>query len=104
FLKMLPRDGLASEFREAVERIPSRDCGIFKVVLALDGLPRFTIAQSDEEAERFAACQFRIAPSVDYLELAYDDAKYGRWPSGPMIWGLTPSVSDPTMAPPGKHL
>ena len=52
----------------------------------------------------FASCQFRIAPTLDYMERAYDDAKYGQWSDRAMMWGLTPSVTDPTLAPPGKHL
>jgi phytoene dehydrogenase-like protein len=72
--------------------------------LALDGLPRFSAARNDEEARAFAACQFRISPSMQYLEDAYDDAKAGRPSAGPIVWGLTPSVADPTLAPPGKHI
>jgi phytoene dehydrogenase-like protein len=76
----------------------------FKMLLALDGLPRFAAAQGDEEARLFAGCQFRIAPSMDWMERAWDDAKRGHWSRTPMMWGLTPSVADPSMAPPGHHI
>ncbi|MGQ0662828.1 MAG: phytoene desaturase family protein [Pseudomonadota bacterium] len=76
----------------------------FKMGLALDGLPRFRAARDEDQVGLYAACQFRIAPSMDYIDRAYDDAKYGRWSQGPMLWGLTPSVCDPTLAPPGKHV
>ena len=45
-----------------------------------------------------------IAPSIDALELAYDEAKYGRWSSRPYLNIVIPSVVDPTIAPPGKHV
>ena len=45
-----------------------------------------------------------IAPSVDSLERAYDDAKYGGWAKRPFMDALIPSLLDPNMAPPGKHV
>jgi phytoene dehydrogenase-like protein len=75
----------------------------FKLVLALGDLPRYTGAPRDEH-EQLASCQFRVAPSLDYLERGYDDLKYGRVTTYPQLWGLTPTVMDPSMAPPGKHL
>lgn len=87
------------------ERLQRRkmDGGAFKLALALDGIPRFAAAPSDQ-VRGYAACQFRIAPSMDYLDRAYDDYKYGRPSRQPELWGLTPSVMDPSMAPPGRHL
>ena len=43
----------------------------FKVVLALDGMPRFAGARSDEEATLLSSAQFRVAPSLDYIEAAH---------------------------------
>ena len=76
----------------------------FKMLLALDGLPRFKAARTDDEARLYSGCQFRIAPSMEWMECAWDDAKHGRWSRTPMMWGLTPSVADPSMAPPGRHI
>ena len=76
----------------------------FKIVLALDGVPRFKAAKTEDEVRKYAACQFRIAPSMDWMERAWDDAKRGHWSRTPMMWGLTPSVSDPAMAPPGHNV
>ena len=45
-----------------------------------------------------------ISPSVDYLERAYDDAKYGEFSSRPYMDVIIPSLIDPGMAPPGKHV
>jgi phytoene dehydrogenase-like protein len=94
---------LSAGFRERVEKLVMRG-NQFKVGLALAGLPRFVGARTDDEVRAFASCQFRIAPTLDYMERAYDDAKYGRWSDRAMMWGLTPSVTDPTLAPPGRHL
>jgi phytoene dehydrogenase-like protein len=103
FLRLVEPGRLGDRFRERVGALTMRGTQ-FKVGLALDGLPRFAGARSDEEAQSYASCQFRIAPSMEYMERAWDDAKYGRWSGRPMMWGLTPSVMDPELAPPGRHL
>jgi phytoene dehydrogenase-like protein len=102
-LKLIEPGHLDSRFRERVGHLKMRGSQ-FKVALALDGLPRFAGARNDEEAQAFASCQFRIAPSMDYMERAWDDAKYGRWSDRAMMWGLTPSVMDPALAPTRKHI
>lgn len=76
----------------------------FKVVLALDGMPRFAAAGSDAEAEMLASAQFRIAPTVDYIEEGHADMLLGRLSHKPVIWGLCPSMTSPELAPPGKHV
>ncbi|GEP60856.1 phytoene desaturase family protein [Reyranella soli] len=76
----------------------------FKVVLALDGMPRYAGAKSDEEAALLTSAQFRIAPSLDYIEAAHTDMLQGRLSHQPVIWGLCPSMTSPTLAPPGKHV
>jgi phytoene dehydrogenase-like protein len=78
--------------------------GAFKLVLALDGLPIHLSASTPTEAMQLAACQYRYSPTVQFLEEAHDDFKYGRTSKRPKLLGLTPSVVDPTVAPPGKHL
>ena len=45
-----------------------------------------------------------ISPSVEYMERAYDDAKYGRFSRRPYIDMVIPSLTDPSVAPPGKHV
>ena len=76
----------------------------FKVVLALDGMPRFAGAKSDEEAALLSSAQFRIAPSLDYIEAAHTDMLQGRLSHQPVIWGLCPSMTSPVLAPAGKHV
>ena len=102
FLDLVEARHLAPEFRASVARLPQRGSA-FKVALALDALPRFAASPKGMEKE-CSGCQFRIAPSIEYQERAFDDAKYGRWSRGPMYWGLFPTVADPSLAPPGKHI
>jgi phytoene dehydrogenase-like protein len=103
FLDLVEPDNLSGSFRDRVRQLPMAG-NQFKLGLALEALPWFAAAHNEGEARGYAGCQFRIAPSVDYMERAWDDAKSGRWARTPMMWGLTPSVTDPSLAPPGKHL
>src|SRR5207245_9720230 len=72
-----------------------------KVNLALDGLPDFTCLPGPGDHLRGA---ISFSPSVDYMERAYDDAKYGRFSRRPYIDMVIPTLVDPSMAPPGKHI
>jgi phytoene dehydrogenase-like protein len=72
-----------------------------KVNLALDALPQFTCLPGGGEHLRGA---ISISPSVAWMERAYDDAKYGRFSRRPYIDVVIPTLVDPSMAPPGKHV
>ena len=72
-----------------------------KVNLALDRLPDFTCRPGDGVHIRG---DIAIAPSVDYLERAFDDAKYGDFSKRPYLNVVIPSLVDPSVAPPGKHV
>ncbi|MFO1163459.1 MAG: NAD(P)/FAD-dependent oxidoreductase [Reyranellaceae bacterium] len=76
----------------------------FKVVLALDGMPRYGGVASEDDAASFASAQFRIAPTLEYIEEAHTDMLVGRLSHKPVIWGLCPSMTSPMLAPPGKHV
>jgi phytoene dehydrogenase-like protein len=71
-----------------------------RVNLALSELPAFN-GQTD--AAQLSG-HIRISPSLDYLEKAYDAAKYGRFSAAPYLDVVIPTVVDPTLAPPGKHI
>ena len=102
FLELMEADRLDSDFRARVSALPKKGF-TFKFALSLEALPHF--AASPEGLEReCAGCQFRIAPSLEYQERAFDDAKYGRCAERPTFWGLFPTVADPSLAPPGRHL
>ncbi|MFI4998252.1 MAG: phytoene desaturase family protein [Reyranellales bacterium] len=91
------------DLRPKMKRKPMRGRA-FKVVLALDGVPRYAAAASDAEAANLASAQFRIAPSLDYIEEAHTDMLLGRLSHKPVIWGLCPSMTSPVLAPAGKHV
>ena len=102
YLDLIDASCLEPGFRAAVERLPRRGSA-FKVALALDGIPDFAAAPRGLE-RACAGCQFRIAPSIEYQDRAFDDAKRGRPSRGPVFWGLFPSMADPSLAPPGRHI
>ena len=72
-----------------------------KVNLALDAAPELACMPGDGPHLRGA---ISISPSIDYLERAYDQAKYGEFSQRPYIDVVIPSMIDPDMAPPGKHV
>lgn len=102
YLDLIDAPCLEPGFRAAVERLPRRGSA-FKVALALDGIPHFAAAPRGLE-RACAGCQFRIAPSIEYQDRAFEDAKNGRPSRGPVFWGLFPTMADPTLAPPGRHI
>ncbi|MFN8439325.1 MAG: NAD(P)/FAD-dependent oxidoreductase [Caldilineaceae bacterium] len=71
-----------------------------QINLCLSGLPEFIGA---EDAQQFSG-HIVIAPDLDYVERAYDAAKYGDFSPQPVLDILIPTLLDPTLAPPGKHL
>ncbi len=100
FLKLIDSAQLDSEFVQQIRRFKIRGSS-GKVNLALSALPSFTCLPGDGPHLRGA---ISISPSVDYLEKAYDDAKYGRYSRRPYLDIIIPSTIDPSMAPPGKHV
>jgi phytoene dehydrogenase-like protein len=76
-----------------------------KVNLALDRMPTLACWPRDEFGNgRHLAGAISISPHTDYLERAYDDAKYGEFSQKPYVDCIFPSMIDPGMAPPGKHV
>ena len=100
FLKFIEPGSLPEEFLEEVRRYKFRGSS-GKVNLALDALPDFTSLPGPGQHLRGA---ISISPSVEYMERAYDDAKYGRFSRRPYIDMVIPSLTDPSVAPPGKHV
>ena len=102
FEKLLAPDALPDYFREAVARIDYSSASA-KVNLALSEPPNFTCLPSNGVAAHHHGTM-HIGPTLDYLDRAYDDAKYGR-PSNEPVLEMTMATSvDDTIAPPGKHL
>jgi phytoene dehydrogenase-like protein len=100
FLQMVDSNLLPDEMVSAIRKFNIRGSS-GKVNLALDALPDFACWPGEGPHLRGA---ISISPSIDYLERAYDDAKYGNFSQRPYIDMIIPSMIDPDMAPPGKHV
>ncbi|MCH7778460.1 MAG: NAD(P)/FAD-dependent oxidoreductase [Gemmatimonadetes bacterium] len=100
FLKLIEADQLPADFVASIRRFKIRGSS-GKVNLSLSELPNFTCLPGEGPHLRGA---ISISPSVDYLERAYDDAKYGDFSRRPYMDIIIPSMIDPGMAPPGKHV
>jgi len=100
FVKMIEPDELPAEFLEEVRRYKFRGSS-GKVNLALDALPNFKALSGSGPHLRGA---ISISPSVEYMERAYDDAKYGNFSRRPYVDMVIPTLTDPSVAPPGKHI
>jgi len=100
FLKLVGEQHLPAEFTEDIRRYKLRGSS-GKVNLALDGLPSFSCLPGPGPHLRGAVS---ISPSVEYMERAYDDAKYGQFSRRPYMDIVIPTLTDPSMAPAGKHV
>jgi phytoene dehydrogenase-like protein len=100
FLKFVGERHLPLQFVDDVRRYRFRGSS-GKVNLALDALPDFRCLPGVGPHLRGA---ISISPSVDYMERAYDQAKYGEYSHRPYIDMVIPTLTDPSVAPPGKHI
>jgi len=100
FMKMVGKEHLPADFVEDIAHYKFRGSS-GKVNLALGALPDFKSMPGTGPHLRGA---ISISPSVDYMERAYDEAKYGRFSRRPYIDIVIPSLTDPSVAPPGKHV
>jgi phytoene dehydrogenase-like protein len=100
FEKFMQPSDLPADFIEGVRRYKYRGSS-GKVNFALDGLLDFKSMPGPGAHLRGA---MSISPGVEYMERAYDDAKYGNFSRRPYIDMVIPSLTDPSVAPPGKHV
>jgi phytoene dehydrogenase-like protein len=75
---------------------------VAKVNLALNGLPTFKGVNGN--ATVALSGRIQISPEVDYLERAFDASKYGEFSQRPYLEATIPTLSDPALAPVGKHV
>jgi phytoene dehydrogenase-like protein len=75
---------------------------VAKVNLALSALPTFTALKNADGGALKG--RIHIAPDIDYLERAFDESKYGNFSRQPYLEATIPSLTDPTLAPEGKHV
>ncbi len=100
FQRFLEPGTLPDEFEADIRQYKFRGSSA-KVNLALDGLPDFVAMPGAGPHLRGA---ISISPGVDYMERAYDDAKYGRFSRRPYMDIVIPTLTDTSLAPPGKHV
>ena len=102
FLKLMGNGDLPSEFVDAVRHIDysSASC---KINIALGELPDFKALPGSTVGPQHRGT-IHISPTMEYIERAYDDAKYGRPSQAPIIEATIPSALDDTVAPPGKYV
>jgi len=75
----------------------------FKMNIAAHEPPRYRAFDPVKQQFKYPT-YVHIAPGIDYLERAYDDAKYGWYSSQPFLTPVVPTIVDDSLAPPGKHV
>jgi len=75
---------------------------VAKVNLALSALPKFTALKSGDASALKG--RIHLGDEIDYLERAFDESKYGNFSRQPYLEATIPSLTDPTLAPEGKHV
>ncbi len=102
FERLVDGADLPPEFRDAIGRI-SYDSASCKINVALERLPSFTALPGHEPGPQHFGT-VHLCPDQDFIERAYDDAKYGSFSREPVVECTMPSSLDSTVVPPGKHL
>ena len=100
FLGLIGERELPDDFVSEIRRYKLRGSSA-KVNFALDALPDFSCRPGPGPHLRGA---ISISPSVEYMERAYDQAKYGDFSRRPYIDMVIPTLTDSSLAPPGKHI
>jgi phytoene dehydrogenase-like protein len=100
-LGMLDPQHLAPSFLQRLQHYRMQG-SVAKVNLALSGLPSFTGVNGNAAA--LLGGRIQVSPDVDYLEHAFDAAKYGEFSVHPYLEVTIPTLSDPSLAPAGKHV
>jgi len=96
FFRLVGVENLEIEFTNRIRRLRCEGF-VAKLHLALSDLPKFTGLEKP-------GGQMIIAPDMDTIEFAFDDAKYGKYSRQPVMEITVPSLSDPTLAPEGQHV
>ncbi len=98
FLKLLGVEYLDAGFTRRLWNLRARGLAA-KLHVALDGLPQFKGVSAGA-----AGARLLIAPSLEYLERAFNHSKYGEFSAAPAVEITVPSAADPSLAPPGRHV
>lgn len=101
FLGLMDPSSLEDEFVDGIRKLRCEGTSL-KINLALNGLPDFKALPGVPGPQHGAT--MHICPSIEYVERAWDDAKYGRPSRSPMLEMTVPTIYDPSLAPAGKHI
>lgn len=102
FVKLMDPADLPADFLERVKRIDYSSATV-KINVALSEPPQFTALPGSGVGPQHHGTM-HVCPSMDYIEHAYDDAKYGKPAANPMLECTMATALDDTLAPPGKHI
>ncbi len=101
FLSLVAEKELDPDFVEGIRKFRIEGTSL-KMNLALKGLPDFRAIPGTPGPQHRAT--MHLCPSIDYVERAWDDAKYGRPSEKPLLEMTVPTMYDPTLAPAGRHI
>ena len=102
FTKFMNPKDLPTDFAAAVDRIDYSSASV-KINVALAALPNFTACPGSSAGPQHRGT-IHLCPDQDFIERAYDEAKYGAMSTNPIVECTIPSSVDPSVAPPGQHL
>ena len=100
-LKLIDSTHLSPDFVQKLQHYRGNGT-VAKVNLALSGLPNFTAIKNG--STHALKGRIHIGHEIDYLERAFDESKYGNFSRQPYLEAMIPSLTDPTLAPDGKHV
>ncbi|WBH15739.1 phytoene desaturase family protein [Sphingomonas radiodurans] len=102
YRQMVDPSDLDADFRRRTANFKTGS-GTFRMNVALSELPDFTVLRGKEKAEHHTA-GIIIAPGMDYMDQAFDDAKQFGWSKKPIVEMKLPTTVDDSLAPPGMHI
>ncbi len=102
YRRMVDAGDLPADFNKRMKSFKTGS-GTFRMNVALSELPDFTVLPGKDKAEHHTA-GIVIAPGMDYMDRAYDDARAHGWSKAPIVEMTLPTTVDDSLAPPGKHI
>jgi phytoene dehydrogenase-like protein len=102
YRRMVEASDLPADFNKRVAGYKTGS-GTFRMNVALSELPDFTVLRGKEKAEHHTA-GIIIAPGMDYMDAAFEDAKVDGWSKKPIVEMKLPSTVDDSLAPAGAHV
>ncbi|HEY9282970.1 MAG TPA: NAD(P)/FAD-dependent oxidoreductase, partial [Pyrinomonadaceae bacterium] len=103
FLRLVDPVELEPDFLAKIRAYRSKGAAA-KINLALAGLPRFDAPGGDDDRAMRLSGRIHVGPEIDYLERAFDAAKYGDFSPAPYLDVTIPTLTDPSLAPAGRHV